>query len=60
MTDHWRSLIDLIIEPLWYSSFSHPTDLINLHVANGLDVNKFVDYAKLVSEGKLDGEKIQL
>ena len=58
MTDHWRSLIDLIIEPLWYSSFSHHTDVI--HVANGLDVNKFVDYAKLVSEGKLDGEKIQL
>ena len=34
------------------------TDVI--HVANGLDVNKFVDYAKLVSEGKLDGETIQL
>ena len=29
-------------------------------MANGLDVNKFVDYAKLVSEGKLDGETIQL
>jgi len=35
-----------------------PQDVI--HVANGLDVNKFVDYAKLVSEGKLDGETIQL
>ena len=35
-----------------------PQDVI--HIANGLDVNKFVDYAKLVQDGSLDGETIQL
>ena len=35
-----------------------PQDVI--HISNGLDVNKFVDYAKLVQEGNLDGETVQL
>ena len=62
------SILRIILEPLWtifYGPCRHYEYLVQpstdvVHVANGLDVNEFVDYTKIVGDGKLDEETIHL